>query len=170
MKSQRDVLYVFFCHLEWRDRQNSDAYKEVVAALDDNDADIRQVAESLLHRDAETAGKLDINVTESKDGALVCLSGRIDVDSSPALRDQLLALLQSRHTRMVSVNLFAVSRIDSSGIATLIEALKIARAGKTELRLQGLHAELLRIFELTGLVSLFNGSSHTMVQSRCEVV
>jgi anti-anti-sigma factor len=158
MKSQRDVLYVFFCHLEWRDRQNSDAYKEVVAALDDNDADIRQVAESLLHRDAETAGKLDINVTESKDGALVCLSGRIDVDSSPALRDQLLALLQSRHTRMVSVNLFAVSRIDSSGIATLIEALK------------GLHAELLRIFELTGLVSLFNGSSHTMVQSRCEVV
>src|SRR3954466_11981644 len=83
MKSQRDVLYVFFCHLEWRDRQNSDAYKEVVAALDDNDADIRQVAESLLHRDAETAGKLDINVTESKDGALVCLSGRIDVDSSP---------------------------------------------------------------------------------------
>jgi anti-anti-sigma factor len=71
---------------------------------------------------------------------------------------------------MVTVNLFAVSKIDSSGIATLIEALKIARAGKTELRLQGLHDELLRIFEFTGLVSLFNGRSQTTMQSGREVV
>jgi anti-sigma B factor antagonist len=170
MKPQPDALYVFFCHLEWRDRQNSDAYKEIVAALDDEDAGIRQVAESLLHVAAASTDTLKINIGENKDGPLVCLSGRVDIDSSPALRDQLLALLDSRHTRIVSVDLFAVGKIDSSGIATLIEALKIARAGKTELRLQGLHDELLRIFEFTGLVSLFNGNGHTMIQSGCEVV
>lgn len=123
-----------------------------------------------LHRDVEITDKVTINIVVDKDVAQVCLSGRVDIDSSPALRDQLLALLESRHTRMVSVNLFAVSKIDSSGIATLIEALKIARAGKTELRLQGLHDELLRIFEFTGLVSLFNGSGNTIIQSGCEVV
>ena len=51
MKPHPDALYLFCCHLEWRDRQNADAYKELVAALDDEDAGIRQVAESLLHRD-----------------------------------------------------------------------------------------------------------------------
>jgi anti-sigma B factor antagonist len=118
----------------------------------------------------ESTDKLAIQIAENKDGALVCLVGSVDIDSSSAFRDQLLALLENRHTSMVTVNLFAVSKIDSSGIATLIEALKIARAGKTELRLQGLHDELLRIFEFTGLVSLFNGSGNTMIQSGCEVV
>ena len=107
MKPQPDAVYLFLCHLEWRDRRNSDAYKELAAALDDQDADIRQVAESLLHRDAERAGKLDIHIVESEEGALVRLSGRIDIDSSPALRDQLLALLETRRSKMVSVDLFA---------------------------------------------------------------
>ena len=49
MKPQPDALYLFLCPLEWRDGQNPNAYKELVAALDDQDADIRQVAESLLH-------------------------------------------------------------------------------------------------------------------------
>jgi anti-sigma B factor antagonist len=170
MKPQPDALYLFLCHLEWRDGHNPNAHKELVAALDDEDADIRQVAKSLLHLAVASTDTLKINTGENKDGALVCLSGSVDIDSSPALRDRLLALLESRHIRMVTVNLFAVSKIDSSGIATLIEALKIARAGKTDLRLQGLHDELLRIFEFTGLVSLFNGSGNTMIQSGCEVV
>ena|SRR5215467_324720 len=117
----------------------------------------------------ESMEKLAIQIVESKDSALVCPSGRIDIDSSPSLRDQLLALLRG-HITMVKVDLTAVTSIDSSAVATLAEALKIARAGKTELRLQGLHDELLRIFEFTGLVSLFNGSGDTMIQSGSEAV
>jgi anti-anti-sigma factor len=49
--------------------------------------------------------------------------------------------------------------MDSSGIATLIEAQKIARGHQTELRLQGLHDELLRLFEFTGVLTLFDGST-----------
>lgn len=118
----------------------------------------------------ESMDKLAIQIVENKDRALVCPSGRIDIDSSPSFRDQLLALLRGRHITMVRIDLTAVTSIDSSAVATLAEALKIARAGKTELRLQGLHDELLRIFEFTGLVSLFNGSGHIMIQSGREVV
>ena len=50
MKVQRDSLYLFLCHVEWRNTRNLDAYKDLLAALDDHDPDIRQLAESLLRR------------------------------------------------------------------------------------------------------------------------
>jgi hypothetical protein len=46
----RDALYLFACHLEWHNRRDLAAYQELLAALDDHDADIRCVAEALLHR------------------------------------------------------------------------------------------------------------------------
>ena len=46
----RDVLYIFACHLEWNIKRNLAAYQELLAALDDEDGDIRRLAESLLHR------------------------------------------------------------------------------------------------------------------------
>jgi hypothetical protein len=50
MSVRRDPLYLFACHLEWRDMRKLEAYKELVAALDDHDRDIRALAELLLHR------------------------------------------------------------------------------------------------------------------------
>lgn len=50
MKVQRDVLYLFLCHLEWHQKRNLEAYEELIAALDDRAPDIREVAESLLLR------------------------------------------------------------------------------------------------------------------------
>jgi hypothetical protein len=44
----RDPLYLFACHLEWRSRGNLAAYQELLAALNDDDCDIRTVAEVLL--------------------------------------------------------------------------------------------------------------------------
>ena len=47
---RRDPIYLFACHLEWRDRRNLRAYNELIAALDDRDQSIRDLAETLLHR------------------------------------------------------------------------------------------------------------------------
>ncbi len=46
----RDALYLFACHLEWRNKRNLAAYQELVAALDDPDYETRNVAQVLLHR------------------------------------------------------------------------------------------------------------------------
>jgi hypothetical protein len=46
----RDPIYLFACHLEWRDHRNLRAYHDLVAALDDPDQNIRCLAEALLHR------------------------------------------------------------------------------------------------------------------------
>jgi len=45
-------MYLFACHLEWHIKRNLAAYHELIAALDDQDGDIRRVAEALLHRDS----------------------------------------------------------------------------------------------------------------------
>ena len=103
--------------------------------------------------------KTEMNVVVSRDGALASLCGRIDIDSSPAVRDRLLALLNAPHPDAVTIDLSGVTHIDSSGVATLIEALKIARAHKTEMRLRGIEDRLLRLFEITGILALFNGSA-----------
>ncbi len=49
-KRLRDPVFLFACHLEWRDKGNFKAYQELVAALDDANEDIRVLAEHLLHR------------------------------------------------------------------------------------------------------------------------
>jgi anti-sigma B factor antagonist len=110
----------------------------------------------VLRTNSESIEKAGMTIAASENGTLASLYGRIDIDSSPAVRDQLIALLHAPHHRTVSVDLSGVTHIDSSGVATLIEALKTARQSKTELRLQGLNDRLHHLFEATGILSLFN--------------
>ena len=107
----------------------------------------------------ESIDKPEIRISVGKDGTLVCLFGHVDMDSSPAVREQLLVVVRAAEPRIVSVDLSAVTHLDSSGIATLIDALRVARSSKTQLTLRGLQGRLLHLFELTGILSLFNGNT-----------
>ena len=87
---------------------------------------------------------------------VVRLNGRIDVDSSPDIRDCLVGILSGKQAvHAVTVDLNDVNHIEASGIATLVEALKIAGPRQIRLHLQGLHGSVLRLFEVTGLLPLF---------------
>jgi hypothetical protein len=44
----QDPLYLFACHLEWHHWRNLAAYQALVAALDDSEKRIREMAEMLL--------------------------------------------------------------------------------------------------------------------------
>src|SRR5271157_625259 len=108
-----------------------------------------------------TTDGLDITVNHGTEGALVRLHGRLDIDSSPALRDRLHAMLQGDHPEAVTIDLTETPYVDCSGIATLIEALKIARNRQTVLRLQGLQDRLLHLFTVTGVLPLFQANPGT---------
>ena len=112
----------------------------------------------LLNANSKSDSKPEANIVSSEDEARVYLKGRFDIEFSPALRERLLAVLKAPCTKVVRIDLSAVTHMDSSGVATLIEALKIARADEIELRLQGLHDRLFRLFESTGILPLFNGN------------
>ena len=102
-----------------------------------------------------TPDDLEISVDHSEEGTLVRLHGRLGIDSSPDLRDRLLAILHGQAPKAVVVDVTQVSYIDTSGVATLLEALKIAHNRKTTLCLKGLQGRMARLFEVTGLMALF---------------
>jgi anti-sigma B factor antagonist len=107
-----------------------------------------------------SSSNLEISVDQAGKDATVRPSGRIDVDSSPDLRDRLRTLLsEGALPQSIIVDLAGVSYIETSGIATLIEALRIARHHQVELRLQGLSGAVLRLFQVTGVLALFDASN-----------
>jgi anti-sigma B factor antagonist len=106
--------------------------------------------------ESASTSHLAIAVDDGGMEVVVRLNGRIDVDSSPDLRDRLLAILSGKQLfDAVTVDLAGVMFIEASGVATLVEALKIARHRQIRLHLQGLHGSVLRLFEVTGLLPLF---------------
>ena len=98
---------------------------------------------------------LSIDVSGKEGEAVLTVNGRITIDSSPALRDRLLAILRQNSLRALTIDLTAVPYVDSSGLATLVEALKLAHAAKAKLRLK-LHERPLYLFQVTGLLQLFD--------------
>jgi len=107
-----------------------------------------------------SGSNLEISVDQLGNDAIVRPSGRINVDSSPDLRDCLLAILSAQpRPRAITVDLAGVSYIETSGIATLIEALRIARHRQTIFCLRGLSGSVLRLLEVTGVLALFEASN-----------
>jgi len=112
-----------------------------------------------LKRALETAtDDLEINIDSSEEGIVMRLHGHVGIDSSPKLRDQLSAALRDQSARAVIVDFTNVPYIDSSGLATLIEALKIARHRQRMFCLRGLQSSLLHLFQITGLLTLFEAN------------
>jgi anti-sigma B factor antagonist len=104
-------------------------------------------------------GGLEITVLQNDDEVLVRLNGRTTVDSSPDLRNRLLAILSDDPLpHAITVDLAGISYIETSGIATLIEGLKIARHRQMTFCLRGLEGSVLRLFEVTGVLALFDAS------------
>jgi anti-sigma B factor antagonist len=110
------------------------------------------------HGTVTSADGLDITVDHGDAGTVVRLRGQLSIESSPGLRDHLLAMLREQSPKTVIVDLAGVSYIDVSGIATLIEALKVQRNRQGTLCLKGLEDRLVRLFEVTGLLALFEAS------------
>jgi anti-sigma B factor antagonist len=101
---------------------------------------------------------LEIAIHHGDEGSTVRLRGRLNIDSAPAFRDLLVIVFQVQSPPAVIVDFSDVSYVDSSGIATLIEGLKMARQRQATLCLHGLQGRLLHLFEVTGMSTLFEKS------------
>ena len=112
----------------------------------------------MITHDTQTSSPITISVTRIEGGALVSLGGRLTIDSSPELRNQLLAVLYGEKLENLVIDLSDVPYVDLSGVATLLEALRITRSRKTGLQLRGLHDRPRYLLEVTGLLSLFETS------------
>ena len=103
-------------------------------------------------------GELTIDVVRASEPLTVAVAGRMTVDSSPQLRAVLLDLLRRGTVPTVLVDLSALSSLDVSGIATLLEALKAATERSVKLRLAGLSGEVRALAEIVHLDAIFRAA------------
>lgn len=109
----------------------------------------------MLTTKPKTNGDLNISVSEGNAGAHVSLSGRLSIDTSPEVRDRLLAILGQKVQSSIMIDMAELTYMDCSGIATLVESLKIARSRNATLLFMGLSDGPRYLLEATGLLYLF---------------
>lgn len=97
---------------------------------------------------------MSIEVRTEKGISIVALNGDVDLQFSPKLRKKLLELLADR--RDVLVDLAEVRYIDSSGVASLVEAYQTARKHGTRFGLVGVSAAAMRVLQLARLDRVFS--------------
>ena len=86
---------------------------------------------------------------------VLVLAGEIDMKCSVKLRDKLLALLKDKPPVLV-VNMAQVEFMDSSGLGTLVEALRWSRRNGGQFKLAELAQSVRSIFEISRLDSVFD--------------
>lgn len=86
---------------------------------------------------------------------IVYFRGRINIDNSGEMRRMLSNALRSKPAEL-KVDLSLVTYIDISGLATLVEAARIARAQGTRMVLAGIQGQALYLFEITRLDQVFD--------------
>jgi anti-sigma B factor antagonist len=90
-------------------------------------------------------------------GYLVKVKGDVDMNSSTDVREALEQVFRQRSSAMraLVVDLSQVRYMDSSGIATLVEALQTCMKQGLQLRLADLSPPVKDVFELARLASVF---------------
>ncbi|MBT3352945.1 MAG: STAS domain-containing protein [Nitrospinaceae bacterium] len=98
---------------------------------------------------------MEIETQDLGNGSLVRVSGEVDMSNSPTVRDSLMGLVKDKVPAIV-VDLEAVSYMDSSGIATLVEGLQETTSYGGKFRIAGLSEKVKQVFELARLTDVFD--------------
>lgn len=97
---------------------------------------------------------LVINSRREGDMTVVALRGEVTVFSSPTLRDRLHQIVDEHPGRIV-MDLAETTYVDSSGVATFVEVMKMVRRHKGDLVLAGTSDRVRGVFEIARLADVF---------------
>ncbi|MDD2706377.1 MAG: STAS domain-containing protein [Verrucomicrobiae bacterium] len=86
--------------------------------------------------------------------AILELDGEVDLYHSPRVREEIGKLISKKNPTIL-INFQKVSYIDSSGLATIIDAFQKMRAYKGRLALAALSKPVLSVFEVARLNQYF---------------
>jgi anti-sigma B factor antagonist len=98
----------------------------------------------------------EFHIEERPDGdvPVIAVSGEIDVATAPQLRETLQGVISRGKTTIV-LDLLGVTFLDSTALGVLVGALKRCRDAGGDLQVVVAEARILKIFEITGLTSVF---------------
>ena len=96
---------------------------------------------------------MEHQIKEERGKQIVELRGEIDLESSPKARQVLLKVVDQG--KPILVELSGVSYMDSSGIASLVEAYQKAKKKGAEFALVNVNPSVLRVLNLARLDKVF---------------
>ncbi len=100
--------------------------------------------------------RLDTRISECGSFHVVSVSGRLTLDTSPALLDEFRQVLRHAHqNHQLKVLLQEVDYIDSSGISVLIQGLKMAQDKSVDYVLRNPSPKVRAVIELSQLDNFF---------------
>lgn len=85
---------------------------------------------------------------------MLTVEGEVDVYTAPLLRQKLVDLVDGGASRLI-VNLEPVQFLDSTGLGVLVAALNRMRRQDGDMELICSQQRILRVFEITGLTTVF---------------
>jgi anti-sigma B factor antagonist len=97
---------------------------------------------------------IQVHVRSVDDVTILSPKGEIDLSRAPALRKHITAAQASRPRKLI-IDLGGVPYMDSSGVATLVEAMQNARRAGGKLVLCALQDKVRSIFEIARLDTVF---------------
>ena len=98
---------------------------------------------------------LDVESRQTDKGVTVIApSGRLDVLGAPALKEAVSEAMKNGQPRLI-LDLEGVSFVDSSGLGSVVAALKQVRTSKGDLRLAAPNQQVRVVLELTTLDRVF---------------
>jgi len=97
---------------------------------------------------------MQVHIDQQGNTVIVRPQGDIDLSRSPAFRVKLSEAQRQKPARLI-VDLTNVPYMDSSGVATLVEAMQLARRSGTKLVLCALQTKVMSIFEIARLDTVF---------------
>lgn len=98
---------------------------------------------------------MKINQRQKNEVQIFELNGELDFQSSPELRDKLQKAVQNPVSKVL-INLKKVSYIDSSGLATFVEAFQKIKRSNGQLVLSELAPAVRSVFEIAKLDRVFS--------------
>ena len=100
------------------------------------------------------ADQIEVTTRTVVDATILAPSGEIDLSRAPSLRTHISAV-QSKRPRRLIIDLTDVPYMDSSGVATLVEAMQNARRSGGKLILCCMQEKVRSIFEIARLDTVF---------------
>ncbi len=96
---------------------------------------------------------MNIKIESHPPFSVVFLSGDVDLHSSPQAREAILDCLKHKHPLLVELS--AVSYMDSSGVASLVEGYQTARKQGLEFGLVAVSPPAMNVLKLARLDKVF---------------
>jgi anti-sigma B factor antagonist len=98
---------------------------------------------------------MGIETLQGPSESRISVTGRLVMESSPRFRASLMNAIRTATTAVLVIDLSALSYLDTSGVATLLEAARVASVQGVRLRVIGLTGEPRMLAQIAELDVIF---------------